>query len=194
MSKETRCGARPGAGRPATGQERGNFNTTLAAETLEYLQGVHPNAGRLIDSLVANHRSANSAKSGRPAACLESLTKELRLAEAQVRCKQAEIKAFGDFMLWGLGKAAAQHLLASLSREGVPPTRLNWFAGLAQKIEQARAEVDRAKAELPEGGFLKDPHYNRAETPSANLGGQIRWGTDDEHHDLGFWLDRWFGL
>lgn len=125
---------------------------------------------------------------------MESLTKELRFAEAQARCKKAEIKAYGDFRLWGLDEVAAQYLLESLNPTVVPANRLSWFAGLAKKIEQARAEVDRAKAELPEGGFLKDPHYNRAETPSANLRGQIRWGTDDEHHDLGFWLDRWFGL
>lgn len=56
MSKETRGGARLGAGRPLTGRERGNFTTTLAPGTLEYLQNIHPNAGRLLDTLVTLYR------------------------------------------------------------------------------------------------------------------------------------------
>lgn len=56
MSKEKRGGARLGAGRPATGRERGNFTTTLAPGTLEYLQNIHPQAGRLIDTLVTLYR------------------------------------------------------------------------------------------------------------------------------------------
>lgn len=125
---------------------------------------------------------------------MEVLTKDLRLAEAQVFLKKAEIKAYNDFLLWGLDEVAAQYLLSSLNPTVVPRNHLKRFRGIAQEIEQARGAVDLAKSMLPQGGFLKDPFYNRAETPSANLRGQIRWGTDDEHHDLGFWLDRWFGL
>lgn len=54
--EEKRGGKRPGAGRPATGRERGNFTTTVGAGTLEYLQSIHPNAGRLIDTLVTLYR------------------------------------------------------------------------------------------------------------------------------------------
>lgn len=54
--KSQRGGARPRAGRPATGRERGNFTTTVGAGTLEYLQRIHPNAGRLIDCLVTLYR------------------------------------------------------------------------------------------------------------------------------------------
>lgn len=56
MKNEKRGGARPGAGRPATGRERGNFTTTVGAGTLGYLQSIHPNAGRLIDTLVTMYR------------------------------------------------------------------------------------------------------------------------------------------
>lgn len=56
MKKQTRGGKRPGAGRPATGRERGNFTTTVGDGTLEYLQKIHPNAGRLIDTLVTLYR------------------------------------------------------------------------------------------------------------------------------------------
>ena len=54
--KENRGGQRLGAGRPATGRERGNFTTTLGAGTLEYLTNIHPQAGRLIDTLVTLYR------------------------------------------------------------------------------------------------------------------------------------------
>lgn len=56
MSNETRGGARPGAGRPRTGRERENFTTTLSPGTLEFLQGIHPYAGRLVDALVTLYR------------------------------------------------------------------------------------------------------------------------------------------
>lgn len=56
MGIEKRGGKRPGAGRPATGRERGNFTTTVGAGTLEYLQNIHPNAGKLIDKLVTLYR------------------------------------------------------------------------------------------------------------------------------------------
>ena len=56
MKNEKRGGKRPGAGRPATGRERGNFTTTVGVGTLEYLQNIHPNAGRLIDTLVTLYR------------------------------------------------------------------------------------------------------------------------------------------
>lgn len=54
--EEKRGGKRSGAGRPATGRERGNFTTTVGAGTLEYLQSIHPNAGRLIDTLITMYR------------------------------------------------------------------------------------------------------------------------------------------
>lgn len=56
MKNETRGGKRPGAGRPANGRERGNFTTTLGEGTLAYLQSIHPNAGKLIDTLVTLYR------------------------------------------------------------------------------------------------------------------------------------------
>jgi len=56
MNKTTHGGKRPGSGRPATGRERGNFTTTLSPGTLEYLQNIHPQAGRLIDTLVTLYR------------------------------------------------------------------------------------------------------------------------------------------
>lgn len=56
MKSEKQGGKRPGAGRPATGRERGNFTTTVGAGTLDYLQSIHPNAGRLIDTLVTLYR------------------------------------------------------------------------------------------------------------------------------------------
>lgn len=56
MGIEKRGGKRPGAGRPATGRERGNFTTTIGEGTLAYLQAIHPNAGRLIDALVTLYR------------------------------------------------------------------------------------------------------------------------------------------
>lgn len=36
--------------------------------------------------------------------------------------------------------------------------------------------------------------YDPNKTPSFNLISKIRWGTDDEKHDLAFWLEKWFGL
>lgn len=56
MKKENRGGKRLVSGRPATGRECGNFTTTVGAGTLEYLQKIHPNAGRLIDTLVTLYR------------------------------------------------------------------------------------------------------------------------------------------
>lgn len=68
MKNEKRGGKRPGAGRPAIGRERGNFTTTIGEGTLAYLQSIHPNAGRLIDTLVTlyriecNHTTPEQAK------------------------------------------------------------------------------------------------------------------------------------
>ena len=40
----------------------------------------------------------------------------------------------------------------------------------------------------------RDTEYNPKWTPSQNLINKIRWGTDDEQHDLAFYLDKWFNL
>ena len=57
MSKETRGGARLGAGRPATGRERGNFTTTLAPETRQRMAEIGLRRGKrgaFIDDAVEN--------------------------------------------------------------------------------------------------------------------------------------------
>lgn len=58
----------------------------------------------------------------------------------------------------------------------------------------------KMRHELDRDGYIKDrkirvdKYYDLNHTPSFNLIQQIRWGTDDEKHDLAFWMDRWFGL
>lgn len=58
MKKENRGGRREGAGRPATGRQRSNFHTTLGSGTIEYLESIHPNAGKLIDILVSEYQAS----------------------------------------------------------------------------------------------------------------------------------------